>query len=116
MKFIVTSDAIMPVIVARAPRRRQKRAMIRDPSNAPAVSPRSENAALSTNVTWRVSHAVKTNIPAQKTVEYLLKRRKYSSSRPFTICRTKSIVDTDASAVMAELIDDIAADRIATMR
>src|SRR4051812_28620249 len=103
----------MPIIAARGPKRRQNRAMINEPSKAPAVRPRSENAALSTKVTSRVSHAVKTSTPAQNTVEYLLNRRKYSSLRPFSsgICFTKSIVDTEASAVIAELIEDIAADR-----
>ena len=80
------------------------------------MRPRREKAALRTKVTSRVSHAVPTSTAAQKTVEYLLKRRKYSSSRPFTIWRTKSIVETEASAVIAELIEDIAAERIATMR
>jgi len=46
----------------------------------------------------------------------LAERRKYSSSRPFTICRTKSIVETGREPVIAELIDDIAAERIATIR
>ena len=103
-------------MVARAPRRFQNSAMISEPSNAPAVSPRSENAAFNTNVTSRVSHAVPTSTAAQNTVEILLNRRKYSSSRPFTICFTKSIVETDANDVIAELIDDIAADKIATIK
>src|SRR5689334_24167692 len=110
------TEAIIPDIVAREPSRRQKSAMISAPRSAPAVSPRNENAAFKTNVTSRVSHAVNTSIAAQNTVEYLLKRRKYSSLRSFTICFTKSIVDTEASAVIAELIEDIAADRIATIR
>jgi hypothetical protein len=75
MRFITTSEAIMPAMAARAPRRRQKSAMISEPSNAPAVSPRRENAAFNTKVTSRVSQAVNTSAPAQATVEYLLKRR-----------------------------------------
>src|SRR5688572_12022068 len=116
MKHMTRTEVIMPTIAARAPSRRQKSAMISEPSKAPAVSPRRENAALSTNVTCRVRNAVNTSRAAQKTVEYLLKRKKYSSSRCFMICFTKSMVETDASDVMAELIDDIAADRIATIR
>ena len=66
----------MPTIVARAPRRFQKRAMMSEPRRAPAVRPRREKAALRTKVTSRVSHAVPTSTAAQKTVEYLLNLRK----------------------------------------
>src|SRR6186713_2171335 len=110
MKHITSTEAIIPAIVAREPRRLQKSATMSDPSSAPAVSPRSENAALRTKVTCRVRKAVSTSIAAQNTVEYLLKRRKYFSSRPFAICFTKSIVETEARDVIAELIDDIAAE------
>src|SRR5688572_20040518 len=116
MRHITSTDAIIPAIVARAPSRLQKSATISEPSSAPAVNPRREKAASRTNFTWRVAKAVRTSIPAQNTVEYLLKRRKYSSSRRLAIGFTKSIVETEASDVMAELIDDIAAERIATMR
>src|ERR1051325_6343103 len=53
---------------------------------------------------------------AQTTVEPLLNRRKNSSLRFRAKCFTKSIVETDASEVSAELTDDIAAERIATIR
>ena len=53
---------------------------------------------------------------AQNTVEILLKRRKNSSLFFGIKCLTKSIVETDASDVSAELTDDIAADKIATIR
>src|SRR5215212_4851873 len=107
MRFITTSDAVIPTIVARGPIRRQNSAMINEPSNAPAVSPRSEKAALRTKRTSRETHATPTSTAAQKTVEYVLNFKKYSSSFPFTICLMKSIVETDARAVIAELIDDI---------
>src|SRR6185503_2381302 len=102
----------MPQIAAVAPRRFQNSATIRLPSKAPLVSPRSENAAFRTNGTWRVSQATPIRAAAQKTVELRLKRRKNSSSRPGRKRFTKSIVETEASAVSAELMLDIAAERI----
>src|SRR5512135_2515376 len=53
---------------------------------------------------------------AHPTVEYLLKRKKKPSLRFGSACFTKSIVETDASEVSAELTEDIAADKMATMR
>jgi len=59
---------------------------------------------------------VKIKAAAQKTVEYLLKRRKKISLRPGRRCLTKSIVETEAREVRAELTEDMAAERIATIR
>jgi len=49
-------------------------------------------------------------------VETLLKRRKKLSLRAGMTCLTKSMVETDARAVRAELTEDIAAERMATIR
>src|SRR5213592_1557083 len=54
--------------------------------------------------------------PAQTTVESLLKRKKKASLRRGSRCFTKSIVDTEASDVRAELTEDMAAERIATIK
>src|SRR5882724_1718665 len=113
---MLTTEATIPIIVGRAPQRRKNNAMIRLPRRAPLVKPRSENAALSTNSTWRESQATSTSTTAQPMVEALLKRRKNASLRPGDRGLRKSIVETDASAVMAELMEDMAAARIATMR
>src|SRR5205814_2631895 len=80
-------------------------------------------AAFRTNSTFRLRYATTTRFAAQKTVDHLLKRRKNSSDREGARSLrapsrgfTKSIVETDASEVNAELTDDMAAERIATMR
>src|SRR5207245_11676227 len=85
-------------------------------SNNRLVRPRKEKAALSTNSTWRLKYAMKINAPAHATVEILLNRRKKLSLFLDNICLIKSIVETDESEVSAELTDDIAAERTATIR
>src|SRR5882724_3521777 len=59
---------------------------------------------------------MKINATAQTTVEILLKRRKKASVRCGSRCFTKSMVETDAREVRAELTEDIAAERMATIR
>src|SRR3974390_3209563 len=54
--------------------------------------------------------------PAQATVESLLKRRKNSSLRCGSACLTTSMVETEAREVRAELTEDMAAERMATIR
>src|SRR5262249_4817666 len=86
------------------------------PASAPLVRPRSEKAALSTNSTLRLNEATRMRITAQNMVELLLKRRKKRSLRLGQRCFMKSIVETEANEVSAELTEDIAAARIATIR
>ncbi len=52
---------------------------------------------------------------AQNTVEILLTRRKNASDFPGSAFLRKSIVETEASEVSAELTEDIAAASIATI-
>ena len=59
---------------------------------------------------------MKISAAAQATVEILLKRRKKDSLRCGRKCLTKSIVETEARDVRAELTEDIAAERMATIR
>src|SRR5262245_36591727 len=95
---------------------RQNTASAKPPTSAPLVRPRSENAVFKTNSTCRLKYATKTSTAAQATVEVLLNARKKDSVRPCNTGLTKSIVETEANEVRAELTEDIAAARIATMR
>src|ERR1051325_2597132 len=94
----------------------QKIASVRPPRRAPRVKQRRETAALSTKATWRLRYAIKIKAIAQATVDILLKRKKNASLRCGSRCFTKSIVETEASDVRAELTEDIAAERMATIR
>src|SRR5436190_22594233 len=112
----MVTAAIMPATAARGPTRRQNSASNKLPSSAPLVKPRTSIAAFRTNGTLRVSHATPISAAAQNTVEFRLKRKKNSSSLRGQSRFTKSIVETDDKAVKAELILDIAAESIATIR
>src|SRR6266702_4914735 len=95
----------------------QKSASANPPRRAPLVSPRREKAAFKTKATSRLRYATAISAAPQITVEYLLKRKKYSSLRPWPARGlTKSMVETEASDVRAELTEDIAAERMATIR
>src|SRR5687768_17608605 len=117
MYVITPSAANMAITTGVEDPFRQRSVSIKLPSSAPAVSPRNAKAALRTESFLRVRNATRINAPAQNTVESLLKRRKNASSRArFIKFFIMSIVDTDASAVIAELTLDIAAERIATIK
>src|SRR6266571_7104830 len=95
----------------------QNSASANPPRRAPLVRPRSEKAAFKTNATSRLRYATAISAAPQITVEYLLKRKKKSSPRLLPARGlTKSIVETEASDVRAELTEDIAAERMATIR
>jgi hypothetical protein len=115
---ITASEMSIPTITgsARVFSLRHPTASIKPPTSAPLVRPRRENAAFRTNSTRRLQYAVTTSSMAQSTVEALLNRKKNASSRSRDSGFTKSIVDTEASEVSAELTEDIAADRIATIK
>ena len=115
IQVIRASEQSIPVITGAAAPCFQKSASNKPPSKAPLVNPRNLKAASSTNATSRLKYATKTNAPAQAIVEILLKRRKKASDRPGNIFLTKSIVETEASEVSAELTEDIAAARMATI-
>ena len=115
IQVITASEQSIPVTTGAAGPRFQKSAINRPPSKAPLVNPRSLKAASRTKATSRLKYATKINAPAQAMVEILLKRRKKDSDRSGNIFLTKSIVETEASEVSAELTEDIAAARMATM-
>src|SRR5216117_1517170 len=106
----------MPVMTGALRLFLENTASVRPPSSAPLVSPRKEKAAFNTNSTCRLKYATKMSAPAHTTVEVLLNCRKKASLRRGIACLTKSIVETDASEVRAELTEDMSADRIATIR
>src|SRR5205823_3836433 len=106
----------MPVTTGKARPFFQKIASAKPPSKAPLVRPRNENAAFNTKSTCRLKYAMNTSAMAQAIVEDLLNRRKKASSLRGSKCLTKSMVDTDEREVRAELTDDIAAERMATIR
>src|SRR5438874_4929845 len=116
MAVITAKEVIIPVITERARPRFQNTARIKPPRSAPLVNPRNENAAFNTKSTCRLRDAMKINAPAQTTVEILLNRRKKPSLFLGKRWVTKSIVETEERDVRAELTDDIAAERMATMR
>ena len=109
-------DTNMPVMTGIARPFFQNTASARPPSSAPLVRPRNEKAAFKTNSTWRLREATRIRAAAQATVETLLKRKKNDSLRCGNTCLTKSMVETDASEVRAELTEDMAADKIATIK
>src|SRR5882672_4354037 len=116
MAVMIASDTSIPVTTGVARPGRQKIASARPPSSAPLVRPRSSNAAFRTKATCRLKEAIKIRAPAQTTVETLLKRKKNASLRRGNACLTKSMVDTEAKDVSAELTEDIAADKMATIK
>src|SRR3954454_20999704 len=59
---------------------------------------------------------MKMRATAQTIVESLLNRRKKDSLRCGRKCLTKSMVETEAKDVRAELTEDMAAERMATIR
>src|SRR5207302_1236726 len=113
---MTASETNIPVITGMARPFFQNTAIARPPSSAPLVRPRNENAAFNTNSTLRLKYAIKISATAHTTVESLLNRKKNASLLCGRACLTKSIVDTEASDVSAELTDDIAADKIATIK
>ena len=83
------------------------------PNNAPLVSPTRLNAALITEVISRLRNATTTSIPPQNTVAQRLTRSPAASSFCFP-AKPRSIVETEANALSAELTDDIAAAKMPT--
>src|SRR6186997_2106386 len=100
------SEATIPQMTEMALPRFQNTARNNPPSKAPLVSPRSLKAMSRTKVTSRLRYATKIKAAAQKMVEILLKLRKYASDFRGNIFFTKSMVETDASDVSAELTED----------
>src|SRR5205823_640762 len=116
-KIMTASEARVPNRTGRARAFFQHKTSSKLPSNEPPVRPRRENAALSTYSTSRLREATTINGVAHTTVDALQKFRKNPSLRPTRESGlTKSIVETDASDVSAELTDDMDADKMATMR
>src|ERR1700734_197300 len=112
---ITMSEQTIPRITGMGERLFHEMARIKPPNRAPLVKPRSEKAVSSTNGRCRLKDATTISTTPHTTVETLLKRRKNSSDLPGSIFLAKSIVETDANEVMAELTEDIAAARMATM-
>src|SRR5216684_4817308 len=111
------SETSIPTTTGSARPFFQKSASPKPPRRAPLVSPRREKAAFNTKATSRLRYATAISAAPQITVEYLLKRKKKSSLRLWPARGlTKSIVETEASEVRAELTEDIAAERMATIR
>src|SRR6266540_3614125 len=115
--IITAKAASMPAMTGVALPFFRTSAHSKPPSIAPLVRPVRANAAFKTNGISRLAYATTTNPSAHATVERLLNFRKYSSLRstdryPWIT----SIVETDASAESAELTDDMAADRMATIK
>src|SRR5580698_3263345 len=85
------------------------------PNSAPLVKPRNEKAVSTTFGRARLAEATTISTAPHSTVETLLKRRKKPSDLSGNSFLAKSIVETEASEVKAELTEDMAAARIATM-
>src|SRR5580658_7215022 len=112
---ITASEHSMPRMTGVAAPRFHHTAKINPPSSAPLVRPRREKAVSTTKGRCRLAEATAMSTAPHATVEILLKRRKKSSDLPGSHFLAKSIVETEASEVRAELTEDMAAARIATM-
>ena len=104
----------MPVMTGMLRPFFQNTARARPPTSAPPVSPRKAKAAFKTKSTFRLRYAPKLT-PGPGQSRPLAEPQEEGSLFRGTWF-TKSIVDTEARAVSAELTEDMAADSIATIK